>query len=114
MVEYDYDEKPNFSSEICRKYFPKIVEKKINREILINIFSFFCTDIIENIITYLPYKYVTTVEKRFCRNIDNRWIIDGDRYFYDFENPIPLLLWKWFGGDEDGYNIGWIQNLPYQ
>ena len=113
LVEYCFDEKPKFSSEFCKKYLPKIVIRKINKRILTKIFYFLDLDIIENIINHVQDKYVTTVEKRFYRSLNNKWIIDGDRTFYNLDNPINNrhIGWKWYGGDDDGYNIGWIQNL---
>ena len=114
LIEYTYNEKPNFSSEFCKKYLPKLFIRKINKKILYKLFYFLNLDIIEKIISFLPDKYVTTVEKRFCRNLENKWIIDGNRIFNNYlKNQFKKMSWKWYGGDDDGYNIGWVMRLPY-
>ena len=130
LVEYLYNEKPKFDSDFCKKYLPKISIKKPNKKIIGNIFYKFCPDIIDVIVRYLDDRYITSVEKRFCRNSEDKWLIHGDWYFYDPNKPMPIcrcggkwmddaggykyqssaLCWKWYGGDENNDNIGWIQS----
>ena len=62
IVEYMYDDKPYFTSDFCNKFLPPISIKKTNKKLLQHIFCIFCNDIIEQIITYLPDKYILLVK----------------------------------------------------
>ena len=121
IIEYQYNEKPEFISEICKTFFPEIKTLKPHKKLYSRIFNIFNEDIIDIIITFLPERYITTVEKRFCRNLDKKWkfyknanneVFDNeDRCFYNKEyntSSKNILSWKWSGGDETCYNIGWF------
>ena len=113
-VEYLYKDKPAFVSDFCKKHLPKIEVYKPNILLLNKLLKKYSIEIRDKIISYLSDKYVTRVEKRFCRNSNNKWIIKGDRYFYDPEyyKQQSSLYWRWFGGEESNgilKNIGWVE-----
>ena len=112
-IQYLFDQKPDFCSDFCRKYLPKIKIYKICKLEFFILLKRFDKDILEKIITYLPDKYTTTVQKRFCRNSSNKWIISGDRCFYNPEENDNNICWKWYGGDDSVNSIsriGWIES----
>ena len=109
VIKYEYNYKPSFHNNICKLYFPNLKTVSYKKLLKLLFKNLFFNEIIDLILEHLPDIYITSVDKRFCRNLNKEWLYPGNRYFIDPNEykSDKIFLKKWFGGDDKGYYVGY-------